>query len=161
MNYDELLKASDAIGLITKEKDLQAYDGRIKGRRVAIRRSIKTQRKKACVLAEELGHYFTSAGCILDEKDADARKQELQARMWAYDLQIGLAGIVSAKRAGCTTVYEAAEYLDVPEDFLKDAIQAYRSRYGEQIPYHGCIVCFEPYLDVLTESEAKRRSHDW
>ena len=80
MTYEELLKTADDLGLIAKEKDLQAYDGRIKGRRVAIRRTIPSQRRKACVLAEELGHYFTTGGDIMDQSCAGARKQERRAR---------------------------------------------------------------------------------
>ena len=67
MTYEGLLVVADSLGLITREKDLQAYDGRIKGTRVAIRRSIPTYRKKACVLAEEIGHYFTSSGDLLTD----------------------------------------------------------------------------------------------
>lgn len=160
MTYDELLVLSDAIGLVTKEKDLQAYDGRIKNRRIAIRRSIPTRRKKACVLAEELGHYFTSSGNILDMNDTEARKQELRARTWAYNVQIGLDGLIAAQEAGCTTPFEIAEYLSVPESFLTDALASYRTKYGEQVQYRGRVVRFEPYLDVLTESEAKKGSHE-
>ena len=77
MTYEELLEAADDLGLIAKEKDLQAHDGLIRGRRVAIRRSIPSQCRKACVLAEELGHYFTSAGDIMDPTNAGSRKQGL------------------------------------------------------------------------------------
>lgn len=37
---------------------------------------------KACILAEELGHYHTSTGDILDQSDLRHRKQELRARQW-------------------------------------------------------------------------------
>lgn len=150
MTYDQLLIASDEIGIVAKEKDLQAYDGRIKGRRVAIRRSIKTRRKKACVLAEELGHFFTSSGTILDDSVA-SRKQERRARMWAYDLQVGIRGIIEAKKAGCRNAYEIAEYLDVPQSFLDDCLQCYREKYGTLMRYRGYLIRFEPYLDVMEE----------
>ena len=133
MTYDELLMLSDAAGLTAKEKDLQAYDGRIKGRRIAIRRSIGSRRAKACILAEELGHYFTSAGDIVLENTTEARKQELRARMWAYDVQIGLDGLKAAYDAGCRTAYEAAEYLDVPVEFLREAKKQYEEKYGDKI----------------------------
>ena len=132
MTYESLLIASDEHGLIAKEKDLQAFDGRIKGNRVAIRRSIPTQRKKACVLAEELGHFFTSSGSILDDSPI-ARKQERKARMWAYDVQIGLSGLIEACEAGCRSVFEVAEYLDVPENFLTDCLTCYHENYGTQV----------------------------
>ena len=62
MGYDDLLIEADEAGLIVKEKLLPLSDGRIKGRRIAIRRNIPTLRKKADVLAEELGHYYTTSG---------------------------------------------------------------------------------------------------
>ena len=49
MSYEDLLKEADAAGLIVKEKPLPLSDGRIKGRRIAIRQNIPTLRKKADV----------------------------------------------------------------------------------------------------------------
>lgn len=161
MTYENLLSAADGLGLITKEKDLQAYDGRIKGRRVAIRRSIPTQKKKACVLAEELGHYFTSAGDLLGLDDVTARKQERRARLWAYNVQIGLSGLIHANSAGCRNQYETAEFLDVPERFLLDCLKCYREKYGPWIRYEEYVIRFDPYLEVLTEQEAMSRINDW
>ena len=54
MTYDELLMEADNNGLIVKEAPLQASDGRIKGRRIAIRQNIPTLRKKADVLVSGL-----------------------------------------------------------------------------------------------------------
>ena len=154
MTYDEMLILSDQAGLITKEKDLQAYDGRIYGRRVAIRRSIETQRKKACVLAEELGHYYTSAGDILALDSVTARKQERHAREWAFDLQIGLDGIISAYRAGCMTEADAADHLDITVDFFHECIDCYRQRYGTYTRYREYTIIFNPYLRVLKDEDS-------
>ncbi len=160
MTYTEMLIFADSAGLITKEKDLQAYDGRIKGRRVAVRRTIPTQRRKAAVLAEELGHHFTSTGYILGD-DTDARKQEQRARLWAYNLQIGLPGLIAAYKAGCITVYDAAEYLDVPENFFRDAVTCYHSKYGSQVCCEDYVIVFDPHFEILTKAEARRRTNDW
>ena len=90
MNYEELLIEADTNNLITKEKPLLANAGRIKGNRIAIKKDLPTQREKACVLAEELGHFFTSSGNILDTSDISNRKQEARARLWAFNRQVGL-----------------------------------------------------------------------
>ena len=155
MSYEELLSLSDAAGLITRAKDLQAYDGRIKNRRVAIRSTIPTQTAKACVLAEELGHYFTSAGNILNQDSTDARKQERRARAWAYDLQVGLDGLIAAAEHGCTSDYEAAEYLDVPVQFLRDCINNYHQRFGTRTHYHGYTIELDPSLKIYLDSEER------
>ena len=64
--YEALLDEANDKGLIVKEKSLQSSNGRIKGNRIAIRKDLKTTAEKACVLAEELGHYETTVGDILD-----------------------------------------------------------------------------------------------
>ena len=80
MSYEELLMEADASGLMVKEKPLLASDGRVNGYKIAIRQTIPTLRQKADVLAEELGHYHTSVGRIVEQDNANARKQEQIAR---------------------------------------------------------------------------------
>ena len=67
MNYEDLLMEAEAEGLIVKEKPLKVSDGRIKGKRIAIRQDIPTYRQKSCVLAEELGHHHTTVGRIIEQ----------------------------------------------------------------------------------------------
>lgn len=45
MNYEDLLMEAEAEGLIVKEKPLKVSDGRIKGKRIAIRQDIPTYRQ--------------------------------------------------------------------------------------------------------------------
>ena len=101
MNYEQLLTVADRDGLLVKEQPLQVHDGLISGKRIAIRKGIQTQTEKSCVLAEEIGHYRTSTGDILDQSKAENRKQELHARMWAYNKLIGLTGIIRCYEHRC------------------------------------------------------------
>lgn len=144
MTYEELLIEADENGLITKEKDLLANKGLIKGNRIAIKRDIPTLVEKSCVLAEELGHYYTTVGDILDQDASENRKQELKARMWAYDKQIGLSGLIDACENNCETLYDTAEYLDVTEDFLIETLEAYTSKYGLSTKVGNYTIYFEP-----------------
>ena len=148
MDYEALLAESDSVGLVVKEKPLKNNNGRVKGNKIAIRQDINTSAEKACVLAEEMGHYHTSVGRILNQSDAENRKQELRAREWAYDRQVGLIGIVKSFRAGCQTLSEMAEYLEVTEEFLGDALERYRQKYGIYTTIYHYIIYFEPYLAV-------------
>ena len=148
MTYDELLIKADAVSVVVKEADLQSGDGRCSGNRIAIRKDIHTQKEKAGILAEELGHYHTSSGNILDQSDISNRKQELRARMWGYDHLIGLVGLVSAAKAGCRNAYEVAEYLNVTEEYLMEALAAYRSKYGTGKAIDNYWITFEPSLQV-------------
>lgn len=149
MTYEVLLNTADQAGLTVKEKPLSESDGLIKGNRIAIRKDIPTQAEKSCVLAKELGHYFTSAGNILDQTDTVNRRQEYRARLYGYNLKIGLTGIISAHTAGCRNLYEMADYLDVTEEYLKEALDCYQSKYGEYVKVDNYMIYFIPTLAVL------------
>ena len=144
MNYEQLLTAADQEGLCVKEQPLTRHDGLILGSRIAIRKDIETQVEKSCVLAEEIGHYRTSSGNILDQNKEESRKQEYRARLYGYNLKIGLTGLISAYEAGCGNLCEMAEYLDATEEYLKEAIDCYKSKYGLCTSIDNYIIYFEP-----------------
>lgn len=148
MNYETLLDEASNSGLIVKEKPLYSSDGRIKGNRIAIRQDITTTTEKSCVLAEELGHHYTSVGDIIDLSDVQNRKQERQARLWAYNKQIGLYGLIQAFQHGCTSLHEIAEYLEVTEQFLHEAIECYRNKYGICTAVDNYVIYFIPNLTI-------------
>lgn len=115
---------------------------------IGLSEKIETSTEKACVLTEELGHHYTTVGNILDLTDAQNRKQERQARLWAYNKQIGLAGIIRAFGAGCQDMHEIAEYLEVTEEFLHEAIECYRNKYGVFTTLDNYVIYFIPHLTV-------------
>lgn len=148
MTYTELLIEADNLSLITKDKPLLAHDGRIKKNRIAIRKDMPEIQKK-CVLAEELGHYHTTSGNILNQNSVQNRKQERKARIWSYNKLVGLSGIISCYRARCHNLYEMAEHLEVTEDFLKEALDYYRSKYGPHTRTDNYVIYFEPIIGVF------------
>lgn len=150
MTYEELLIESDNNNLIAKEKELPISKGRIKGNRIAINKSL-TETEKKCVLAEELGHYYTTVGDILDQSEINERKQELQARAWAYNRLIGFDGIIKAYLHGCRSLCETAEYLEVTEEFLNDALLHYKNKFGTYVETDRYIIFFEPAIAVLEQ----------
>ena len=115
----------------------------------AISNDIDTNAERACILAEEMGHHYTSAGNIIDQTDEQNRKQEFRARMWAYNEMVGLIGIIDAYKSGCRNSYEIAEYLEVTEKFLNDALEAYRDKYGVYTSVDNYAIYFIPALLVL------------
>ncbi len=152
MTYEELLKDAESQDLTVKEKPLMGHRGRIKGNKIAIKKDMPTI-TKACVLAEELGHYYTNSGNILDLSDIKNRKQELQARFWAYNKQIGLLGIVQSFENRCRDLSEMAEYLNVTEEFLSDALACYKGKYGVSVKIDNYIIYFEPSLYIMKTFE--------
>ena len=123
--YEKLLSEAYENGITVKEKPLQSSDGRIYNNRIAIRESIETTATKTCVLAEELGHYYTTVGNIIRQDNSNNRKQERLARKWAYEKIVPIEYIHFAISDGHTEIWDMAEYLDVDEEFLKDALIYY------------------------------------
>lgn len=148
-SYEILLSEASENGLIVKEKPLKYNNGRIKGFRVAIRKDLSTSIEKACVLAEELGHHYTTYGNILDQSNTSNRKQELRARAWAYNKQIGLIGLVRAYEHGCRNRFEVAEFLEVTEEVLEECLTFYRNKYGMCKAVDNYVVYFIPNLVVM------------
>lgn len=146
--YEYLLTEAGSEGLVVKELPLRGYDGRIKGNRVAISKSL-TQAQKSCVLAEELGHHYTTVGNILDQSDTGNRKQEFRSRLWAYNKNVGLHGIIKAYEKNLTDLNDVAEFLDVTPEFLRDALECYREKYGNHVEVDNYVIMFEPYLSVV------------
>lgn len=147
--YEYLLNEAHSQQLITVESPLRANKGRIVGDMIAIK-SDMTDTEKQCVMAEELGHYYTSVGDILDQESVDNRKQELKARLWAYKRLLPLDCFISAFRSGCNSLYEYADYLNVTEAFLRDALNRYKQIYGtDWVRFDNYAIRFCPELAIM------------
>jgi hypothetical protein len=145
MEYEALLREAHKHGIYVIEKRMPP---RIKGLyadRVIFLNKEQSIISKACVIAEEIAHYHTSVGDILDQSDIRNRKQELRARQWAYQCMIPLDRIVQAHHSRISGRYDLADYLGVTEEFLQAAIDRYTAKYGLSVwadDHH--IVLFDP-----------------
>lgn len=149
MTYEEMQILHDDLNIV--EMDLSEVSG-LKGLYVNGHIAINSKMsgtEKACVLAEELGHHYTSYGNILDQNDASNRKQELRARAWAYNKQIGLLGLIRAYEYGCRNRFEIAEYLEVTEEVLEECLVFYRNKYGMCQNVDNYVVYFVPNLVIM------------
>ncbi len=151
-NYEVLETAADLEGVPVDTVPFSS--SRLKGLycdgNIALSADLETSADKACILAEELGHHFTTVGVIMDLNDTGNRKQELRARVWAYNKMIGLYGLIRAYKHRCANRYETAEYLGVTEEFLQEAIDYYHSKYGMVCRLDNYVDYFEPF-GVLEE----------
>lgn len=150
MKYESLLEEAynNDIYVVENANFISKSDGLINGSVIGINRNVRSSRKRACVLAEELGHYHTTSGDIIPFS-TDNQKQELRARAWAYDRMVGLIGIVRCYQSCCRNRYEMAELLDVTEDFLQEALDYYSGKYGEYAVVDNYVIYFQPTLTVL------------
>lgn len=147
--YDKLLDEAYSQRVDTFEKFLpDRLQGLYGDNVIWINKKIQTTPEKACVLAEELGHHYTSYGDILDKHDLNSRKQEKRARCWAYEKIIPLTALVDAYHGGVSNRYEVAEFLEVTESFLNDTLNHYRYKYGHYKDIGEYIIYFKP-LGIL------------
>ena len=149
LTYEEMQILHDDLNIV--EMDLSEVSG-LKGLYVNGRIAINAKMsdtEKACVLAEELGHHYTTYGNILDQSNTSNQKQELRARAWAYNKQIGLLGLIRAYEHGCRNRFEIAEYLEVTEEVLEECISYYRKKYGIYQSVDNYIIYFVPTLTVF------------
>lgn len=151
MKYEELLEESTINNVyIIENADFQSKaDGLINGNVIGISKEVRTRQKRTCVLAEELGHYHTTVGNITCQSTSSDRRQEQRARVWAYNRLIGLTGIIDSYNHGCCSLSDTADYLEVTEEFLLEAVQYYRSKYGAFTTIDNYVIYFEPYLGVF------------
>lgn len=134
MTYEKLIAEADNAGLMVVEKKFKSNAmGLCKGRKIGIESTFATCTKK-CVLAEELGHFYTTVGDIVEQKNDMQIKQENLARSWAIDKLLPFEYFISAVKAGCYTTHEIAEYFDIDERFLCYSIEHYKRKLGIEFP---------------------------
>ncbi|ABR47062.1 protein of unknown function DUF955 [Alkaliphilus metalliredigens QYMF] len=147
MEYKDLLK-------MVEEENIELFEntriGRLKGLNVddtiTLNTSIKTAQDKKGVLAEELGHYFTTFGDIRDKTRVENVQKEKRARAWGYEQLVGMMDLISAYENGIRNRFELAEYLDVTEDYISDALNHYKDKYGLYYQIDNYTVYFDPLV---------------
>lgn len=155
MTYEKLLEEAQQHGVDIYEKPMQPRNkGLYSDKVIWINKHIETSIEKACVLAEELGHYHTSAGDIIDQSNLNNRKQEKRAHAWAFEKLVPLEKIVQAHKIKPKNKYELAEFLGVTESFLDEALKRYMEKYGLSTKFENYVICFEP-LGVVEWFEDK------
>ncbi len=154
--YEELLTDADKENIIvTDQFDLSGT--RLKGLycdgTIALNRDMYIETEKACVLAEELGHHYTTVGDIMDQTDIANRKQERRARIWAYHKLLSLNDLIDSYKCGCQNQFEIAEHLNVTEEFLIDCLTYHKEKYGLCVKQDNYLIYFEPLgiLNLLQE----------
>lgn len=63
---------------------------------ICVDSSLDTRAERESIIAEELGHYYTTEGNILDQSCIHSQKQEETARRWAYEHKVPLSALIEA-----------------------------------------------------------------
>lgn len=141
-SYENLLKDANSYGLKVIEMDFESdAKGLCSGNLIGLRKDMPAT-EKSCILAEEIGHFETTVGNILDQSNPNNRKQEVSARKWAVDRLLDIEDLFRAGDARCRTLYEVAEYLEVTEEFLLESIEVFKRRYGQSYNSGGKTIVF-------------------
>lgn len=148
MTYDELLEEVESQGIDVFEMNIGKHKGLYVDNTIALSKNIKTTKEKVCVLAEELGHHHKTSGEILGKKNINKIKQEKIARNWGYEKLVGIVQLINAFEKGIRSKHDLAEYLNVTEKFLEQAIQHYKEKYGVHYKIDNYIIYFEPTLFI-------------
>jgi uncharacterized protein (DUF433 family) len=106
------------------------------------------RRSRLCILAEEVGHHVTTSGDITDQTTVPNVKREQIAKCWAYECLVSPECIVEALQAGARSVHELAEYMDVTDDFLINALEYLKLKKGPLINVENDVLIMEP-LNVM------------
>lgn len=104
-----------------------------------------THVEKSCVLAEEIGHHCTSSGDILGSDRHHESITGISSTILRIQSKNWLTGLIRAYEAGCRNIFEMAEYLDATEEYLKEALLCYKSKYGICTAVDNYIIYFEPF----------------
>lgn len=146
MTYQKLLERA-------VENDIEVMEdceiGRLKGlyfdNTIILSKDIKDHNEKKCILCEEIGHYYFTQGNILNQNEHLNRVQELKARRWAYKQLVKIDYLIDAFFEGIRNIYQLSNYLEVTEEFLKEAIKYYKQKYGIYHHHRNFIIRFEPF----------------
>lgn len=139
---------------LTTTRALMLVDGDLKVIQVSPSAS---EAEKCCLLAEELGHYHTSAGnTVLSSKRCPLAyciicRSEEKAMRWAIDRLITMRQLADALSKAPGSLWELADLLEVSEPFLERAIELFKLRHGLLYEGDDFVIMFEPLAVYLCD----------
>lgn len=97
------------------------------------------------VLAEEIGHHFTSYGHIQDYSKIDNMQQERRARRYAIKLILPLEKLIESYELKIWgDKFELCSHLEITPELFDKAIEDYIKKFGKYVKYDGYKISFEP-----------------
>lgn len=87
------------------------------------------------VVAEEISHHLTGAGDITKQNTLEEKKQEQRARDMGATLVVTPKELLNCFKEGLITYWECAEFLEIPLETLKRAMNVYRRTNNGKLKY--------------------------
>lgn len=144
--YEILLEKGYDEGIEVIEMPLESdSDALCVGDTIALNtRQLNTTAEKRCILSEELWHSRVTVGNITDIRDIKNLKQERFARNRSFNELVPPDKIVNGLLTFCNNIHDLAEYLGVTAEFLNEAFNYYKQKYGLSYRCKDYTLCFEP-----------------
>lgn len=76
------------------------------------------------------------------------------SKLWEYNENIGLLGLLDAYKHGCKNQHEIANYLNVTDEYLKECIYCYKDKYGVCEELDNYVIYFIPNLIIFEKLES-------
>ena len=112
---------------------LYIYDHRLGPLIILDKQLYHSHRLHRCVLAEEIGHFYTAVRTNLLSVHTSANLQtmesqdERKAAQWATNFLIPDSALIKALEAGYRSCFELSEYFDVTEWFMYRKLDIFKS----------------------------------
>lgn len=110
---------------------------------ITLSAALSTSAERATVLAEELGHHYTTPVNLFTAPAPQQRLYERRAAAWAANALVPLSRIVAAWEAGVRTRWDLADYLGATEEFVLRALELHAARYGPSTQVGHYLVTFD------------------
>ncbi|EAG8700772.1 toxin [Listeria monocytogenes] len=112
-------------------------------------------RYKKVILLEEYFHSKYTAGNILDERKLTNRKQETFVRRKNYETLFSHECIIRAYNLGFEYYHDVADYFDLPEAFIREAIEHYKQLHGLMWEVGEYVIFLDSYIEVFKKDTLK------
>lgn len=134
--YEQYVTLIELPGL-KRDTNLYGAYRNVKGKPYIILEPDQPEIDKQVIIVEEFMHFLTSVGVIVNQKQLEHRKQELLARRLAYKAVISMDDLIKCYKLGLQTNYEVASELDLPEKFVLNAIEYFKTQITNGDTYKG------------------------
>ena len=89
---------------------------------------INSETEEKLTLSEELAHYYTGATYNIDDTYYLKEKAEYKALKWQINTLLPYSELSTQIKKGLTEIWELAEYFQVSEDFIRQALEYYKNK---------------------------------
>ncbi|WP_172968725.1 ImmA/IrrE family metallo-endopeptidase [Companilactobacillus mishanensis] len=112
-------------------------------------------------VAEEIGHFKTTVGNIVEQKSELDKKQELEARRFGHMTIVNLDGLIECYKVGILTSWDLSDFFEVRPKYIWQALETYKSKYGEVFIHNGYVFDLRNGLNIHPATKREVQDEDF